>query len=48
MQGNQTILKNKSGKHRTFAFDFSFWSHDGYEIESNGYYSPKGKKYADQ
>lgn len=31
-----------------FAFDFSYWSHDGFEEQADGYLSPTGAKYADQ
>lgn len=31
-----------------FTFDHSYWSHDGYKTEKNGYLSPAEDKYADQ
>lgn len=51
MRQNQTILKQISPEttEKTFAFDHSYWSFDGYRIEPNGYLSPeKGSKYCDQ
>ena len=56
MNGPQTIItdpsgptaNNKEGK-KTFTFDFSFWSHDGYEVNDEGVSVPSGNdsKYAD-
>ena len=49
MIGNQTTIKNELGQPHTFTFDHSFWSHDCYIEEENGYLSPdKSGKYADQ
>jgi hypothetical protein len=38
MDGNQTTLINFDDpkKNRSFAFDFSFWSHDEFEITQDG------------
>ncbi len=38
---------------RKFNFDYSYWSHDGFKEEGNGYMvpdksHPSGSKYADQ
>lgn len=33
---------------RKFAFDKSYWSHDGYKVEEDGYFSPDSDFYADQ
>jgi len=33
---------------RTFTFDHAFWSHDGYKVEPNGYFSAANDKYVDQ
>jgi len=33
---------------RDFTFDYSFWSHDGFEINDQGLNVPSGSKYADQ
>ena len=49
MIGNQTTIKNELGQPHTFTFDHSFWSHDCYIEEENGYLAPdKSGKYADQ
>ena len=49
MNGNQTIIKDELGQPRTFTFDHSFWSHDCYIEQENGYLSPDSSgKYADQ
>lgn len=55
MNGATTEITDPSGgdEPRKFAFDYSFWSHDGSKEESNGYYGPdsshpNGKKFADQ
>ena len=49
MNGNQTIIKDELGEPRTFTFDHSFWSHDCYIEQENGYLSPDSSgKYADQ
>ena len=42
-----------SAEPRKFNFDFSYWSHDGFKEEGNGYMVPdkshaNGNKYADQ
>lgn len=34
-------------KNRDFTFDYSFWSHDGFETDENGYSAPGIPKYAD-
>ncbi len=42
MKGNMTILFDAddpdNGKHRDYTFDYSFWSHDGFEVAENGYF----------
>ena len=49
MNGNQTVIKDELGQPRTFTFDHSFWSHDCYIEQPNGYLSPDDSgKYADQ
>ena len=48
MKDNSTILINDSGKKRSFTFDHSFWSHDGYIEEKDGCLVAKKKAYADQ
>ncbi|KAL8426577.1 hypothetical protein Efla_001594 [Eimeria flavescens] len=52
MAGNTTTISDLEGveksEPRTFAFDYSYWSHDGYE-EIDGYCRPlPGSNYADQ
>lgn len=48
MNGNTTILKNEEGKERTFAYDYSFWSHDGFEVDEKGVNVATSEQYADQ
>ena len=49
MKGNSTIIKDEFGNEKTFTFDKSFWSHDQYIEQPNGYLSPTpGSPYADQ
>ena len=45
---NQTKIKDELGREKTFTFDHSFWSHDGFRTEENGYLTPEDDKYADQ
>ena len=45
---NQTKIKDEQGKERTFTFDHSFWSHDGYKVLDDGYLQPVEEEYADQ
>ena len=35
-------------KHRDFTFDYSFWSHDGFEELENGYLYPIDDRFIDQ
>jgi hypothetical protein len=51
MSGQTTILKNanESNDTKRFAFDYSYWSFDGFKVEPNGYLSPEpGSRYCDQ
>ena len=51
MQGNSTYIADPAepkSEPRKFAFDFSYWSHDGFKEEPNGYLSPVSPQYADQ
>lgn len=49
MNGPTTTLINpEDNKTREFSFDYSFWSHDGFEEDSRGYYQAVSDKYADQ
>ena len=47
-----TIINPDDGASKDFSFDFSFWSHDGYIEEDNGYlktdHNHVGTKYHDQ
>ena len=57
MNGPETIIEdpkggdavNKEGV-RKFTFDYSFWSHDGFTTDENGFSWPEGSDsmYADQ
>jgi kinesin family member 13 len=47
--GPTTIIKEEKGIEKTYTFDYSFWSHDGFTNDSTGYSVPdEGSKYADQ
>ena len=49
MVQNQTTIKDELGQPRTFTFDHSFWSHDCYIEQEDGYLKPDSSgKYADQ
>ncbi|XP_033105762.1 kinesin-like protein KIF28P [Anneissia japonica] len=51
MQGTTTTIKNPAdpnGEPRKFNFDHSYWSHDGFEEDANGYLTPVSPRYADQ
>ena len=42
-------LMDKTGvEPKKFTFDYSYWSHDGYEEQEDGYLAPVTPKYADQ
>jgi len=46
--GPTTVLVNtNTGEERPFTFDYSFWSHDGFQEDPNGIYVPTSPKYAD-
>ena len=45
---NQTHIINDKEKEKIFTFDYSFWSHDDFEVLEDGYLSPISDKYADQ
>lgn len=47
MKGSQTLLLDENDKARSFAFDYSFWSHDNFEEDKSGLLVPKSGKYAD-
>ncbi len=42
------ICRNKQFLEKKYAYDFSYWSHDGFTEEANGYNRPDGNKYIDQ
>lgn len=51
MQGNSTYITDPSTpgqEPRKFAFDYSYWSHDGFKERDDGYLEPLGPQYADQ
>ena len=50
MKGPTTKIKGASvAEDRTFTFDYSFWSHDGFETNDDGISVPcDGSNYADQ
>jgi hypothetical protein len=53
MAGNTTVLTDaisdpKDIKTRDFTFDYSFWSHDGFDTDEAGYFKAADNKYADQ
>jgi len=50
-EGKKTIIKEYKDdkiKEKDFTFDYSFWSHDGFKINDDGYSEPLNDKYADQ
>ncbi|WAQ93614.1 KIF28-like protein [Mya arenaria] len=51
MNGHTTEIKdpeNQKNEPKRFTFDFSYWSHDEFTEQSDGYNEPNGSKYADQ
>lgn len=51
MKDNSTYLENPEEPNedpKKFTFDFSYWSHDGFEEKPNGYLAPTVPHYADQ
>jgi len=49
MQGPTTIITDDNGEPQQFAFDQSFWSHDGFEDDGTGYMRAlPGGRYSDQ
>lgn len=48
MEGSTTRLTDNDGQKKTFNFDYSFWSHDRFRVDQNGYSCPTDDKYADQ
>ena len=48
MRNNTTMIFDGNGKERSFTFDYSFWSHDGFKIGEDGMILSESKKFADQ
>lgn len=51
MDGPMTILTNpEDNEEKKFAFDYSYWSHDGGEEDGDGYIAPApgNNQFADQ
>ena len=50
MASNQTFIKKPKSTEepKKFAFDYSYWSHDGFKTDASGYNAPDSPKYADQ
>ena len=50
MEGNTTtLLQFGDNYERTFDYDYSYWSFDGFEKQSNGYFTPSLRSnYTDQ
>jgi hypothetical protein len=50
MSGPSTALtEREGGEPRSFTFDYSFWSHDGFALEADGTaVAEEGSTYADQ
>ncbi|XP_041350719.1 kinesin-like protein KIF28P [Gigantopelta aegis] len=50
MEGKSTTIKNpETGDSKTFSFDYSYWSHDGFTEDQNGVFLPnEGSNYSDQ
>ena len=51
MKGQTTYLSNPEEpdeEAKKFTFDFSYWSHDGFEEKPDGYLAPSDPRYADQ
>ncbi|EPB76030.1 kinesin motor domain protein [Ancylostoma ceylanicum] len=48
--GQRTCIRdpNNPEDEKWFTFDHSYWSHDGFQEEKNGYFSPTDDRYADQ
>ncbi len=54
MSGNSTKITNPAdGETKSFTFDYSYWSFDGFKEDKNGYSAPDkshkhGKQFCDQ
>ena len=52
MTGNTTEIRDPAApdnvEPRKFTFDYSYWSHDGFEEKEDGYFAAVTPEYADQ
>jgi len=49
MAGPTTTIFDPTGKTKPYTFDYSFWSHDGFEVDDEGISrAVNGSNYADQ
>ena len=48
MNGSKTSILDEDGKPRDFSFDYSFWSHDGFNTREDGFMIKTDPKYTDQ
>ena len=51
MAGHSTFISNPAdlnGEPRKFEFDYSYWSHDHFVEQDDGYLAPETEEYADQ
>jgi hypothetical protein len=48
MDGKTTTLIDSEGQKKPFNYDYSFWSHDGFQADEEGYSHPIDDRYADQ
>ncbi|XP_065828144.1 kinesin-like protein KIF28 [Oscarella lobularis] len=51
MHGQTTLIRDpdsEGAEPKKFAFDYSYWSHDGFEADVNGVLTPVSARYADQ
>ena len=49
MENNSTYITDpEGGEPKMFTFDYSYWSHDGFLEQPDGYLSPESDIYADQ
>ena len=51
MHGNSTTIEDPGQpgtEPKKFSFDYSYWSHDGFKENEDGYLAPNNAQYADQ
>jgi hypothetical protein len=46
--GKFTTIKDELQSEKPFTFDYSFWSHDGFTVNQEGYNEPANEYYYDQ